>query len=172
MIDDRSRTSSLRSGELARIAGVSTDTLRHYERKGVLARPRRSANGYREYSANSVDRVRLIQRALAVGFTLDELSKVLAVRDLGGTPCKQVRELAASKLADIETQLKEMTAIRNALRQTLKDWDRRLEETADGERAALLHSLAADDSKPFKLSTRSSIWRSRKRGTRNNHETE
>jgi DNA-binding transcriptional MerR regulator len=62
----------LRSGELAQLAGVSPDTLRHYERKGLLAAPHRSPNGYREYPASALDRVRLIRRALAVGFTLSD----------------------------------------------------------------------------------------------------
>nr|MDQ5839375.1 MerR family transcriptional regulator [Acidobacteriota bacterium] len=83
----------LRAGELARAAGVSTDTLRHYERKGVLACPRRSANGYREYPADALARVRLVRRALAVGFTLDELARILRARERGVAPCREVREL-------------------------------------------------------------------------------
>src|SRR2546423_8941552 len=70
----------LRAGELARASGVSTDTLRHYERKGVLPKPRRSPNGYREYAAESLARVLLVRRALAFGFTLDELARVLSAR--------------------------------------------------------------------------------------------
>jgi DNA-binding transcriptional MerR regulator len=65
----------VRAGALARAAGVSTDTLRHYERKGVLGAPRRSANGYREYPPESLERVRLIRRALCFGLTLDELAR-------------------------------------------------------------------------------------------------
>src|SRR5437773_925083 len=97
------KTGLLRSGELARQAGVSADTLRHYERKGLIARPRRSPNGYREYPASTLDRVRLIRSALAVGFTLDELARILKERDQGGAPCRQVRQLAAEKLAEVET---------------------------------------------------------------------
>jgi hypothetical protein len=69
-----------RSGELAELAGVSSDTLRHYERKGVLARPLRKANDYRQYPVSALQRVRLIRRAIAVGFTLDELASVFSVR--------------------------------------------------------------------------------------------
>ena len=72
----------LRAGELARASGVSTDTLRHYERKGVLPAPRRSPNGYREYPAEALARVLLVRRALAVGFTLDELAQILRARRL------------------------------------------------------------------------------------------
>src|SRR5215471_14896161 len=95
----------LRAGELAQLAGVSTDTLRHYERKGLLAAPCRSVNGYREYPKNAFRRVRLIRRALEIGFTLDELSRVLSVRDRGGAPCRQVRALAGEKLHKVETRL-------------------------------------------------------------------
>ena len=86
---------------------MSADTLCHYERKGVLATPPRAANRYRQYPAIALERVQLIRRALAVGFTLDELAAVLRVRDRGGAPCTEVRVLAAAKLSDIETRLRE-----------------------------------------------------------------
>ena len=132
-----------RSGELAELAGVSTDTLRHYERKGVLARPLRRANGYRQYPATALQRVRLVRRALAIGFSLDELAAVLSVRDRGGAPCAEVRTLAASKLSQVETRLRELVDLRNELRAVLKDWDTRLMHRAPGERAGLLESLGA-----------------------------
>jgi DNA-binding transcriptional MerR regulator len=135
---------NLRSGEVARLAGVSTDTLRHYERKGVLAAPRRSPNGYREYSAEALERVRLVRRALSVGFTLDELARILKQRDSGRVPCRAVRDLAALKLAEIEERLTEMAAVREELRKTIKDWDRRLSGTAEGRQARLLEALAND----------------------------
>jgi DNA-binding transcriptional MerR regulator len=133
--------SSFRSGELAELAGVSTDTLRHYERKGVLTRPPRRANGYRQYPAAAVRRVQLIRRALAVGFTLDELAAVLRVRDLGGAPCSEVRALAASKLASVQKRLRELTDLRNELKVILKGWDVRLEQRASGNPVHLLESL-------------------------------
>ncbi|HEX8351559.1 MAG TPA: MerR family DNA-binding protein, partial [Pyrinomonadaceae bacterium] len=122
---------------------VSTDTLRHYERKGVLARPRRAANGYRQYPAGALARVLLVRRALAVGFTLDELARVLSVRDRGAAPCREVRALAAAKLAEVEERLAQLVELRDELRATLKDWDGRLAKTTDGGRAGLLESLAA-----------------------------
>ena len=138
-----SQKSFYRSGELAELAGVSSDTLRHYERKGVLARPLRKANDYRQYPATALQRVRLIRRAIAVGFTLDELASVLNVRDSGGAPCMEVRALAAAKLSDIETRLREMSELRKELRAVLKDWDTRLEHRTPGQPAHLLESLNA-----------------------------
>jgi DNA-binding transcriptional MerR regulator len=135
----------LNSGELAKLAGVSPDTLRHYERKGVLSRPARSTNGYRQYPAAALQRVQLIRRALMVGFTLDELARIFRVRDNGGAPCNEVRTLAAAKLSQVETQLKDLAAFRDELRNTLKDWDARLKRKAPGARAHLLESLVANE---------------------------
>jgi len=84
---------ALRSGELAALAGISTDTLRHYERMGVLPTPRRSDGNYRLYPAHALERVRLIRQALTVGFSLAELAKILKARDQDRPPCRQVRAL-------------------------------------------------------------------------------
>jgi DNA-binding transcriptional MerR regulator len=136
--------SSLSSGELADLAGVSRDTLRHYERKGVLPRPLRGHNAYRQYPPEALQRVQLVRRALSVGFTLDELAKVLKVRDAGGAPCEEVRKLAAQKLLNVQDQLLELTKLRDDLQETLKDWDARLAHRANGKRANLLESLPVD----------------------------
>ena len=149
-----SGNSSLSSGELAGLAGVSRDTLRHYERKGVLARPLRGHNGYRKYPREALQRVQLVRRALSVGFTLDELAKVLKVRDAGGAPCEEVRRLAAQKLLDVQDQLRELTKLRDDLQDTLSDWDARLARRAKGKRVNLLESLSGD-SKPAKRSNNS-----------------
>lgn len=135
-------TGFLRVGELARLTGVSTDTLRHYERKGLL-KPRRLPNGYREYPAHAVMRVRLVQCALLMGFKLDELARVLKVRDQGGAPCRQVYTLAAAKLAEVEKRLRELTAVRDELRDLLGGWEQRLGTAAAHEPVHLLEDLAA-----------------------------
>ena len=83
------RAKTLSPSELAQLTGVSTDTLRHYERKGVLGIPARSQGGYRLYPPEAVGRVRLVRRALAIGFTLHDLAAVLSERDRGGAPCRQ-----------------------------------------------------------------------------------
>jgi DNA-binding transcriptional MerR regulator len=135
---------SLSSGELAELAGVSRDTLRHYERKGVLGRPPRGRNGYRQYPAETLQRVQLVRRALSVGFTLDELARVLRVRDVGGAPCEEVRKIAAQKLLAVQEQLRELTELRDDLQKTLQDWDARLARRGKGKRANLLESLPVD----------------------------
>ncbi len=141
----------LRSGRLAKLVGVSPDTLRLYERKGLLQSPLRSANGYRCYSSDSVARVRLIRAALSIGFTLDELTKILKIRDSGGAPCHQVRAMASSKLHALEQHIQQLSDLRNRLREVLCAWDHQLEQTPAQKRAGLLELLAATPNKPGAL---------------------
>jgi DNA-binding transcriptional MerR regulator len=131
----------MRSGELAGIIGVSRDTLRHYERIGVLPRPARTRGGYRQYPSEAVDRVRLVRGALALGFSLDELARVLRVRDRGGAPCRQVHALALDKLSMLDRRIAELEGLRTHLRTIVEHWQARLEKTPDGQRARLLETL-------------------------------
>jgi DNA-binding transcriptional MerR regulator len=133
---------TLRSGELARLAGLSTDLLRHYERIKIVPAPQRAANGYRQYPAGTLDRVRAVRRALSFGFTLRELARIFAVRDGGGAPCRSVRALAEEKLHQTEQTLVELKSLRRQLRALLLDWDKRLAKTHAGHRAELLLSLS------------------------------
>ena len=137
-----SRSGCLGIGELAKATGVSTDTLRHYERKGVL-HSQRAANGYREYPEDALERVRMVRQGLAIGFTLDELGSIFRIFDRGGAPCRQVRSLAANKLAQIETHLEEVISLSDDLKNALEDWDKRLAKTGFGQRAGLLKTLTA-----------------------------
>src|SRR5262245_43133498 len=132
------RTGGLRSGDVARAAGVSADTLRHYERRGLLAKPKRLASGYRIYPAEAVDRVLLIQNALAIGFTLDDLAEFLRERDAGRIPCGKVRAVAGRKLEEVERRIEELAKFRDDLRRTLGEWDAR---GASGGGAGLLRLL-------------------------------
>jgi DNA-binding transcriptional MerR regulator len=120
---------------------VSADTLRHYELKGLLPKALRSANGYREYPEEACTRVRLVRRAVALGFTLDEIARILAARDRGGAPCRGVRDLAEAKLRTLERRLLEMSLARDSLRAVLRRWDSLLENAPEGERAGLLDAL-------------------------------
>ena len=123
--------------------GVSTDTLRHYERKGLLPRVHRTASGHRRYSPATIERVLLIQRALVVGFSLNDLSRVLAVRDRGGAPCQNVRVMVGERLNILERQIEDLLVLRDELRRVLAVWDVILAQTPPGKPARLLDGLAA-----------------------------
>jgi len=123
---------------------ISPDTLRLYERKGLLPRLPRSSNGYRCYSPAVVDRIRLIRAALSIGFTLDELADILALRDGEGIPCAHVRALAGAKLESLNLHIRQLGELRDQLAVILKQWDGALKKTPRGQRAGLLETLAAD----------------------------
>jgi DNA-binding transcriptional MerR regulator len=134
----------LRIGEIARQAGVSPATIRHYERRGLLPVAVRSASGYRGFPAETIARVKLIQCALAIGFTINELSRILRRRDSGGAPCGDVQRLAREKLVDLARRRKDLDRLYRLLKSTLRQWEAALAKTPRGKRAGLLDSLAAD----------------------------
>jgi DNA-binding transcriptional MerR regulator len=125
---------------------VSTDTLRHYERLGILKKPPRTHGGYRLYSPESLDRVLMVRNALASGFTLKELVDILRVRDAGGAPCRQVAQLAHEKVRQLELQIAQLIRLRDSLKVTVQEWDRRLEKGRPNDRAHLLDSLSRKQS--------------------------
>lgn len=139
----------LRIGELARRSGVSPDTLRHYERLQLLPKAARTGGGFREYPDGVERRVKVIQQALAIGFSLDELKEFFRERAAGRHPCRRVRRLAQAKFDALEQQLEAILAARRALSAILENWDRRLEQH-QGDPANLLDSLA--ELEPLQLS--------------------
>ena len=139
--DSPTQPETLLPAQLARLTGVSTDTLRYYERKGLLKPVRNRSNGYRRYPVGAAGKVRLIRRALAIGMTLDEISAVIKVRDNGGAPCRRVREMAAAKLRELEDTAREIESVASELRSLIQSWDSVLAATSAGEQALLLESF-------------------------------
>ncbi|CAN5883850.1 hypothetical protein BH24ACI1_BH24ACI1_10410 [soil metagenome] len=138
---DKSKKELLLVGELAESAGVSTDTVRHYERNGVISKARRAANGYRLYRSDALEQIVLVRRAIAVGFTLKELAEIFAERDKGNPPCRKVRAIAAAKLADLENHLHEIKILHAELGKTIAVWDEQLAQQSNENPAKLLESL-------------------------------
>jgi len=110
---------SYRIGQVARAAGVAVDTVRYYEREGLLPRTSRSASGYRQYSPADIARVRFIRQAKALGFTLDDIAELLSLQDGGGLR-EQVRARAQDRVAELDRRISELTAIRDALAALVK----------------------------------------------------
>ena len=136
-----STTRPLYCGELARISGVSTDTVRFYERRNLLLPAARTAAGYRVFSPDSLARMRMIRAGLSIGFSVSELADIFSERNSGGAPCHRVRKLAAEKLAALEEGLRELQSWRRELRSTLSAWDRILSKTPRGKQARLLEKF-------------------------------
>jgi DNA-binding transcriptional MerR regulator len=131
----------VQSGGLARLVGVSTDTLRHYERLGLVPKPPRTDGGYRDYPPHSIERVRLIRRALSVGFSLPELTTILKMRDGGEVPCRRVQAMAESKLERVKQQIQNLIEMQNQLEAMLKHWNVKLARIRPGQPARLLEDL-------------------------------
>lgn len=108
---------SLSIGQVARRAGVSVDTIRFYERQGVLEKPPRRDSGYRQYSEEVVRRLRFIQCVKQLGFTLKEITDLLTLRVDAQTTCFQVKEATLAKLDQVERKLVELEHMRRALLQ-------------------------------------------------------
>ena len=118
---------AFRIGELAARSGVTPDTLRYYERLGLLPAPRRSASGYRLYGPAALDRLRFIKQAQRLGLSLREIRDLVDWADRGGLKrCERVRDLLRRKLADLDAQLTELETFRRTLAAQLERCERTL----------------------------------------------
>ena len=129
--------SPLTIGKLAKKTEVTIETIRHYQRIGLLAEPDKPGSGYRCYSAIAVTRIRFIKRAQQAGFTLKEIATLLS---LDGMHCADIRQLAEQKCQQIDQRINEFTA----LRQVLVTLVNGCEQTASFERCAILDAFSDD----------------------------
>lgn len=109
---------SLRSGELAEIAGVNIETLRYYERRGLMPAPNRTLGGHRSYDDNAIALLAVIKAAQRLGFTLDEVAELLETRRTAH-PTPQLRDRVSTKLAEIDHKLADLGTIRASLQQVI-----------------------------------------------------
>ena len=121
---------SLTIGKLAASAGVGRETIRYYERKGLLEEPPRSEAGYRHYPPDAVDRLRFIRRAQDLGFTLAEITELLGLRVDQVSACGTVEIHARAKLVTVEEKIGDLRRIGDALKRLLEKCEAR-EPTSD-----------------------------------------
>jgi DNA-binding transcriptional MerR regulator len=107
--------SALTIGQLARRAEVNVETLRYYERRGLLSTPERRASGYRQYGASDLARVRSIRRAQRLGFTLNEILELLPILGRPRPSCASLKRHAQRKMAELTRQIRELEQARSAL---------------------------------------------------------
>ncbi len=107
---------TLTIGELAGAVGVNVQTVRYYERRGLLPKPKRRASGYREYLSSDVARLEFIRRAQALGFTLSEIEQLLALRVDPRTTPEDVHRAVEEKIEAVEAKISDLTRISGALR--------------------------------------------------------
>lgn len=107
-------------GALADLAGVPSQTIRFYERQGLLPEPRRTANGYRTYDDSALNRVRFIRSAQGAGLTLLEIASVVDLRDHGDVPCAHVATLLHTKLDDVVARQAQLSVLQAELEQLIE----------------------------------------------------
>jgi len=129
-------------GHLAKEAGVNLETVRYYERRGLLPRPPRSTSGYRLFPAEVARHLKFIRRAQALGFSLAEVAELLSLRVSRRTTSAQIRAKAEAKIADIEAKMRSLDSIKTTLRKLTKVCDGRLPVA----RCPILESLEGEGS--------------------------
>ena len=110
---------TIRIGRLAELTGVSVDTVRYYEREGLLPKPTRRASGYREYSQSDVERLRFVRRSKELGFTLSEIAELLSLTSDRHSDMKGVKQKAEERLLQVETKIAELGRVKRGLKKLI-----------------------------------------------------
>jgi DNA-binding transcriptional MerR regulator len=140
----------VRTSELATRAGVNPQTLRYYERRGLLAAPPRSAAGYRSYPVEALRVVRFVKRAQELGFSLDEVAELLQLAGGGPRSCDAARAVAEARVADLEAKIGDLVRMRDSLLRLVGTCARPRPEQRD---CPLLEVIAADGRAPARGGT-------------------
>jgi len=127
--------------ELARIAGVGPDSIRQYERIGLVPKAERSSAGYRLWAAREVQYLKWVAPAKRAGFTLHELAEIFRMYRAGRAPCRKVQDLLRQKLAYLDRNVDELSALRAQLRGVFVRWEGRLRRASSGEFVPLFDDL-------------------------------
>ena len=115
-------------GALAKLTGLTPDALRYYERQGLLDRPARTSGRFRIYAAPTIERIRFIKRAQALGFTLAEIQELVRFNGKGGLRrCSRVRDLLKNQLGELEARLAELNSLQETLRTALAQCEHAME---------------------------------------------
>lgn len=137
---------ALKIGEVASRSGIGIEALRFYERSGLVGRPGRTQSGYRVYDEAVLQRLDFIKRAQVLGFSLDEIKRIIADKQAGRSPCLEVRNIVRHRLEELDERMKEMRRFRRELGAALKQW----EETGelDGHVCGLIEGIDIEHSNP------------------------
>jgi MerR family copper efflux transcriptional regulator len=149
-------------GRVSEASGVTTDTIRYYERRGLLPKPTRTPAGYRQYPEGVVNRLCLVRNAQRFGFSLAEIAGFLQTREAGGRPCHDVLAVAQRMLNAVDAQIADLVSTRKGMQRTLRNWDRTLRRTPPGQQARLLERLvvpARQKARPLSRRGPSDPWR-------------
>ena len=129
----------MRIGELGHRAGVTADTIRYYEREGLLAPPARTPAGYRDYDETALEDLRFIKKGQTLGLRLADVREVMAITSGGKLPCDHVRATITTRLQEVDEKIRDLQALRSTLMETLAQIDPLMEPVA-GCRCTIIES--------------------------------
>lgn len=140
---------SLKIGEVSQASGIGIEALRFYERSGLLGKPVRSMSGYRLYDEGVLERLAFIKKAQTLGFSLDEIRRIISDAQSGASPCDDVREIVRRRLDKLDERMREMKRYRKELAATLEEWDK--VGRAPGHICGLIEATEIENSPPSPL---------------------
>lgn len=151
IVDEEEQKGMLKIGDVAKLAGIGIEALRFYEKSGLLERPARTESGYRVYGRDVLERLAFIKQAQTLGFSLDEIRRIVADARAGHSPCDEVREIVRHRLGELDERMREMRRYRKELAETLAEWDEKGQ--APGHICGLIESAHVEHgiSKSIKL---------------------
>jgi DNA-binding transcriptional MerR regulator len=114
----------LKIGDVSKRSGIGIEALRFYEKSGLLDKPSRTFSGYRVYGPEILERLAFIKQAQALGFSLDEIKRIIENARTGQTPCDEVREIVSRRLEELDERMREMRRYRKELAETLEEWNK------------------------------------------------
>ena len=124
VVDEEEGRRMLKIGDVSKRSGIGIEALRFYEKSGLLDKPSRTYSGYRVYGEEVLERLAFIRRAQALGFSLDEIRRVVDDARKGQSPCDEVREIVRRRMEELDERLRELQKYRKELKQTLEEWDK------------------------------------------------
>ena len=137
----------MKVSDIARKAEVTAETVRHYVREGLLTPERHPDNGYQLFSQQDVQRLRFIQRARKLGFSVAEVRDILAHADHGDSPCPLVRDLLAHRLPQVRAQINELQALAARMENALESWQHMPDAAPDGHSLCRLIDSFPDENR-------------------------
>ena len=124
VVDEEEGRRMLKIGDVSKRSGIGIEALRFYEKSGLLDAPARTYSGYRVYGEEVLERLSFIKRAQALGFSLDEIRRIVDDARRGESPCDEVREIVQRRMAELDERLRELHRYRKELKSTIEEWDK------------------------------------------------
>ena len=124
VVDEQEGRRMLKIGDVSKRSGVGIEALRFYEKSGLLDKPSRTYSGYRVYGEDVLERLAFIKQAQALGFSLEEIRRIVEDARKGQSPCEEVREIVRRRMEELDERLRELQRHRKELKATLEEWDK------------------------------------------------